>query len=444
MQTRQKIAVIGSGISGTVSAWLLRNRADITLFEADTRFGGHTHTYIVDDHRGTAVDTGFMVFNRENYPLLGALFDHLGIQSYPTEMSFSTSFDDGKMEWAGSDLNTLFGQRKNLVSPAFWNLLSSVLRFNRLAQKAVSAMPPAELSLGAFLDQHRFNHAFRSQYLYPMAAAIWSCPADEIALFPACSFLRFFANHGLIQIADRPQWLTVDGGSNRYLDKLIADLGPSARSNTPVARLQRTAEGVEVIEQNGARQQFDAVVIACHSDQALRLLADPTIDEQRLLGAIPYQSNRVLLHRDPALMPQTRRVWSSWNYSSRSSGEQPGSVSVTYWMNSLQRLNTQTNYFVSLNPLDEPRQETIVAEFEYDHPVFNAAGLAAQKQLHRIQGRANTWFAGAWTGYGFHEDGMRSGVEVAQALGASLPWEERHLHESRKLTLVPQLVGTPA
>ncbi len=444
MDKNRRVAVIGSGISGASAAWLLRDQADVTLLESGPRFGGHTHTYHIDGEKPVAVDTGFMVFNRQNYPLLGALFDHLGVSSYPTDMSFSASFEQGRMEYAGTDLNTLFGQRKNLVNTRFWGMLFNVVRFNRLAQQALSQRLPAALTLGEFLDRNGFNETFRTHYLYPMAAAIWSCPRNQIAQFPTVSFLRFFANHGLIRLADRPQWLTVEGGSSTYMDRLIGDLGTRARCNAPVAQVKRTADGVYLIDADGTHQAFDEVVFACHSDQALRLLADPSPSERHLLGAIPYQANRVLLHRDPALMPRERRVWSSWNYLSRSADEGAQGVSVTYWMNSLQRLATSQDYFVSLNPLVEPRDGSLVAEFEYEHPVFTTEALEAQRQLARIQGRSHTWYAGAWTGYGFHEDGMRSGVEVAQALGAELPWDSSRVQLSRDLTLVPEIARKAA
>lgn len=444
MDKNRRIAVIGSGISGASAAWLLRKHAEVTLYEQESRFGGHTHTFRASDDRSVAVDTGFMVFNRENYPLLCALFDHLGIGSYPTDMSFSASFDRGRLEYAGTDLNTLFGQRRNLVNSRFWGMLISITRFNRVAGQALTQELPAHTSLGDFLDQNGFNETFRSHYLYPMAAAIWSCPRDQIARFPALSFLRFFANHGLIRLVDRPQWLTVEGGSSSYMNRLIDDLGPNARCNQAVVRVIRTSGGVELIDSEGARRSFDEVVLACHSDQALQLLGDPSPSERQLLGAIPYQANRVLLHRDRALMPRERRVWSSWNYLSHSAGQEAQAVSVTYWMNRLQRLHTAKDYFVSLNPLQEPRDEAVVAEFDYEHPVFTTAALEAQKQLHRIQGRSHTWFAGAWTGYGFHEDGMRSGVEVAQALGASLPWDSSQVRVSQELSMVPQLVRRAA
>ncbi|MGB5251442.1 MAG: FAD-dependent oxidoreductase [Sedimenticolaceae bacterium] len=444
MDKNRRVAVVGSGISGTIAAWLLRTEPDVRLFEADTRFGGHTNTAFIDDLDGRIpIDTGFMVFNRENYPLLSALFEHLGVAAYPTDMSFSASFDNGRLEYAGTNLDTLFGQRRNLISGRFWGLLWSIVRFNRAAQRALRMPPAAEISLGDFLDCGGFDERFRAQYLYPMAAAIWSCPRGQIARFPALSFLRFFANHGLIRLADRPQWLTVKGGASTYINRLVADLGERAVTGAHVARIERNREQVTLIFADGRREAFDDIVLACHSDQSLALLADPSPSERQILSAIPYQANRVFLHRDSDLMPRARRVWSSWNYLSEPADDASRAVSVTYWMNSLQRLHTRQDYFVSLNPLRDPRAETIVDYYEYHHPIFDAAALAAQKQLHRIQGRARTWFAGAWTGYGFHEDGMRSGVEVAQALGASIPWASE-AQASRNLTLIPQLVGQAA
>ena len=444
MNKIRRVAVIGSGVSGAITAWLLRDHADVTLFEADHRCGGHTNTALVEDEWGPLrIDTGFMVFNRPNYPLLTSLFAHIGIEAYPTDMSFSASFDGGRLEYAGSDLNGLFGQRRNLFRADFWGVLLSILRFNRLAQKASQNPPATGLSLDEFLDRAGLDKAFRETYLYPMAAAIWSCPSGEIGRFPAISFLRFFANHGLIQLRDRPQWMTVDGGAGRYMKRLIDDLGHRVRTGTAVTALRRRDERVDLMLADGARLEFDTVVLACHSDQALNILTDPSPSERALLGAIPYQANRVLLHRDPALMPREKRVWSSWNYLSEPHVGSSSAVSVTYWMNSLQRLATQNNYFVSLNPLREPAADSVIAEYEYHHPVFSLDALMAQKQLHCIQGRRRIWFAGAWTGYGFHEDGMRSGVEVAQALGAPVPWAEE-VHASRELTLVPQLVDQAA
>ncbi|MCB1801444.1 MAG: FAD-dependent oxidoreductase [Gammaproteobacteria bacterium] len=443
MNKSRRVAVVGSGISGAASAWLLRDACDVSLFEQEARFGGHTHTVSVDEgDRSLRIDTGFMVYNRPNYPLLSALFDHLSVASYPTDMSFAASFDGGRLEYAGTDLNGLFGQRRNLLQRDFWRLLSDILRFNRVAGQALRSPPADDECLADFLDRHAFGDGFRQHYLYPMAAAIWSSPSARIAHFPALSFLRFFANHGLIRLADRPQWLTVEGGSRAYLDRLLDDLGGRARVAARVVSVERRREGATLVFADGQRAQFDDVILACHSDQALALLASPTAEERDVVGAISYQPNRVLLHTDPALMPKQRRVWSSWNYLREgTSADDP--VSVTYWMNSLQRLATRRDYFVSLNPVREPAAASIVGEYHYEHPVFDAGALRAQRQLHRIQGRERTWFAGAWTGYGFHEDGMRSAVEVAAALGARVPWLEQ-AKSSRALSMIPTLAGQPA
>jgi predicted NAD/FAD-binding protein len=444
MNKNRRVAVVGSGVSGAVTAWLLRDSCDVRLYEAEQRFGGHTHTFTCDDATGPVrVDTGFMVFNRPNYPLLSALFDHLDIRTYPTDMSFSASLNGGQFEYAGTDLNGLFGQRRNLVNVRFWGLLRSILKFNRVAQQSLSNPPAGFQTLDGYLDEMGLNEPFRERYLYPMAAAIWSCPRGEIGRFPAQTFLRFFNNHGLVQLSDRPQWHTVEGGSSQYMSRLIEDLGERAQAGRGVGAVERLKDHVELRFVDGSRERFDAVVLACHSDQALRLVSQPSASEVSVLKAIRYQPNRVVLHRDAKLMPRQRRVWSSWNYLSEPQVDASSAVSVTYWMNSLQQLGTTTNYFVSLNPLVEPASESVVEEFSYEHPVFSLDALTAQKQLYHIQGRDRIWFAGAWTGYGFHEDGMRSGVEIARTLGAAVPWE-RQASASRDLTLVPQIVPEAA
>jgi predicted NAD/FAD-binding protein len=444
MNKNRRVAVIGSGVSGAVAAWLLRDQISVSLLESEPRFGGHTHTVLVEESAGTVpVDTGFMVFNKPNYPLLSSLIDHLGVAAYPTDMSFSASFNDGRFEYAGSNLNTLFGQRRNLFNAAFWRMLRDILRFNSAGRDASAAALPDDLTLDSYLDRVGVGAGMRRYYLYPMAAAIWSCPDGQVGRFPAASFVRFFANHGLININDRPRWLTIEGGSRSYMDRLIADLGPRARCGAGVRAVQRTGSGVAVTLEDGETALFDDVVLACHSDQALRLLADADADQRATLGAIAYQPNRVLLHRDAGMMPRRRRVWSSWNYQGYVRKGVADSVSVTYWMNSLQRLPTQQDYFVSLNPVREPVAGSVIDEFEYQHPVFDADALRAQRRLAGLQGRDGVWFAGAWTGYGFHEDGMRSGVEVARALGATIPWEQA-MADSRGLSMVPDLVGEVA
>jgi len=433
----KRIAVIGSGISGLSAAWLLRDAAEVSLFEAEPRFGGHSNTVLIDEgEREVAVDTGFMVFNRPNYPLLSSLFDQIGIQSYPTDMSFSVSLDRGRLEYAGSNLNTLFAQRKNLVRPSFLRMLSDILRFNSAVKTLLRDGGRDRESLADFLDRHRLGERFRKDYLYPMAAAIWSCPRDSVAAFPALSFARFFHNHGLVNLQDRPQWHTLVGGSSAYVKRLVDDLGGRAQAGRPVEAVVRQANSMAVILERGEIRHFDDVVFACHSDQALRLFRNASPSEAAMLRAVPYQPNRVLLHTDASLMPRRRSVWSSWNYLGGRDRQGDEAVSVTYWMNSLQALDTDTDYFVSLNPLVEPDPAEVVQELAYDHPVFDANSLGLQQQLAQLQGRDRAWFCGAWTGYGFHEDGMRSGVEVAQRLGATLPWAEQ-LRASHALAARP-------
>lgn len=427
---KKRIAVIGSGISGLSAAWLLREQADVTLFEADGRFGGHTNTVRVEEgDREIPIDTGFMVFNRPNYPLLSALFDHLDVSTYATNMSFAVSLGGGSLEYAGSTLASLFAQRRNLARPAFWGMLGDILRFNQLARRLAEhgSEPELSMKLGDFLERYGLGEPFRHWYLYPMAAAIWSCPRDQMAEFPAMSFVRFFSNHGLVQLSDRPRWETVAGGSATYVNRLIGDLGPHALAGTPVVDVRRSAGAVAVRSGDGVVRRFDEVVFACHPDQALRILNDAGPGRQRVLRGVRYQRNSVYLHADEGLMPRRRNLWSSWNYTGYDGGRDRGAVSVTYWMNSLQRLDSRRNYFVSLNPLTMPRDEAVLAEFSYEHPVFDPGALEAQRYLERLQGRDGLWFCGAWTGYGFHEDGIRSGYEVARALGADIPWEAQAL-----------------
>lgn len=421
--TVASIGVIGGGIGGLASAWLLDARYRVTLLEANDYVGGHTHTLTVDDPRGAfPVDTGFMVFNRPNYPLLTGMFGELGVATYPTCMSFAASLDGGATEYAGSDLNVLFGQRANLLRPGFLRMLWEILRFNRAALAFLGEAPAPGLSLGEFLEQGGYSERFATQYLLPMAAAIWSCPTDQMRAFPFLSFARFFKNHGLLSIVDRPDWETVRGGSRVYVERILARMRGEVRTACPVARVRRTDSGVEVTTRAGERLAFDAVVFGCHGDQALAMLEDTSPLEHELLGAFRYQPNQVFLHTDQALMPRRRRVWSSWNYL-RAPGESPeGPVTVTYWMNRLQDLPTDRDIFVSLNPTRPPRPGSVIAELAYDHPVLDAGAIAAQARIGEIQGRDRLWFAGAYLGYGFHEDGLRSAVAVAEGLGVSVPW----------------------
>ncbi len=419
---RERIAVIGAGIAGLGTAWLLRERYDVTVFERNSYLGGHSNTVEIDTEDGPlGVDTGFVVYNEPNYPHLSGFFRHMGVATQRTDMSFAASIDDGDVEYAGSDLSTLFAQRENLVSGAYWRMLGDVLRFNRAARRSLAAGDAAGLSLGEYLERGRFGQRFANHYLLPMAAAIWSCPTATMTAFPAESFLRFFQNHGLINIVNRPAWRTVVGGSSRYVERMARDLEGCARVSRAAERVERRLDGVWVTA--GARaERFDQVVLACHADEALSTIVDPRPSERAVLGRFGYQENRTILHTDSQLMPQRRRVWSSWNYLARTARGATQRVSVTYWMNRLQGLPGARQFFVSLNPLREPATGTVIAEMTYHHPVFDEGALGAQRALDQIQGRDRVWFAGSYAGYGFHEDALRSAVDVARALGVQPPW----------------------
>jgi uncharacterized protein len=419
---RKKVAIIGSGISGAAAAWALNSVHDVTLFEAAHRPGGHTATVDIDyDGTPISVDTGFIVYNELNYPLLTALFRHLDVKTHASEMSFALSLDDGRLEWSGQSYAALFAQRRNLVSPGFYWMLREVLRFNRqcLVDRASRALD--DKTIGEYLRWRGFSARFRDDYLVPMGAAIWSTPRASMLDFPALAFVNFFENHRLIY-QDRPEWRTVTGGSKNYLDKLLTPLGRRVRLGEAVLEARREHGKVMLGLSAGRIETFDYAVFSGHSDQTLGILADASEDERAILSAVKFRPNRVVLHRDPALMPRRRAAWSAWNYlrSSRQGGEPE--ITMTYWMNRLQGIDETKPLFVSLNPEREPKAGTVFGEWSYEHPQFNAAALAAQKRLARIQGRWNCHFAGAWTGYGFHEDGLRSGLEAASALGAPMPW----------------------
>jgi predicted NAD/FAD-binding protein len=410
-----RIAIVGTGIAGLGSAWLLRKQGHrVTVFEAAARAGGHTHTVDVTlEGRTHPVDTGFLVFNDRTYPRLVELFDELGVASVPSDMSFSLRNDAAGVEWAGTSLAALFAQPRNSLRPAFWRMLADILRFNRetralLADDAVPAGP-----LGSYLELRGYSAAFRDWYLLPMAAAIWSSPARDILDFPLASFIRFCDNHGLLSVNDRPQWRTVKGGGRTYVQKIVERL-PDVRLSTRVLRVRRNRHGVEIDSAAKAGERFDGVVMACHSDQSLALLDDATWTERRLLGAIRYQPNRVVLHADASLMPRSRRAWSSWNYLATGDGSRP--VACSYLVNRLQPLPFRTPVIVTLNPPFEPDPRTVLGEYEYDHPLFDGGAVVAQRAFDGLQGERSTWFAGAWLGYGFHEDGLRSAHAVAASV----------------------------
>ena len=420
-----KVAIVGSGISGLGCAHALlaeqRHGVRVTLFESERRLGGHTNTVDVRlDGVEHPVDTGFLVFNERTYPNLIRLLAELGVPTAKSDMSFAVSVPTAggrRIEWAGTDLASVFAQRRNLASPRFLAMLADILRFNREASRiAQGAEGAGEQTLGQFLERHRYGETFRRWYLLPMAAAIWSCPMQTMLAYPLATFIRFCHNHGLLQVNDRPQWYTVDGGARQYVRKIAAQL-PDLRLDTPVLEVRRNdAAGKVSVRTARGVEAFDHVVLACHGDQSATLLADADEAERRLLAGTRYQPNRAVLHTDPRLMPQLRKVWSSWNYLS--DGASDPAVSVTYLLNRLQPLPFATPLFVSLNPIVEPAAEAVIAEFEYSHPIFDARMIQAQQRLADVQGRRRVWLAGAWTGYGFHEDGLKSGLAVAGALAA--------------------------
>ncbi|MDQ8020807.1 MAG: FAD-dependent oxidoreductase [Moraxellaceae bacterium] len=417
----QEIAVIGSGISGLSAAWLLSQRHRVTLFEAAGRAGGHSNTVVVRGPRGeeTPVDTGFIVYNEATYPNLHAMFRHLGVETRETDMSFAVSLREGALEYAGTDLNGLFAQRRNLFSPRFWSMLLELVRFYREAPR--DATQHGRMSLDAWLDMRGYGEAFRQDHLYPMAAAIWSAPAAAIGRYPVAAFVRFCENHNLLKLSNRPAWRTVVGGSREYVRRLGAALGDALRLGERVESVQRDELGVNITTASSSVRRFDQVVIATHADEALRLLAQPSADEQALLGAFAYSHNLAVLHSDPALMPQRRAVWSSWNYLA--SGADGKDLCVSYWMNPLQGLPSEQSFFVTLNPPRAPAADRTWHTEHYTHPLFDAAALEAQERLWSLQGCQRTWFCGAYFGAGFHEDGLQSGLAVAEAIGGvRRPW----------------------
>lgn len=421
---RLKVAVVGSGISGASAAWALDRVHDVTLYEAADRPGGHTATVDIDyDGVPVSVDTGFIVYNTHNYPNLTAMFEHFGVKTHESDMSFSLSLDHGALEWCGDNLASVFAQKRNLLRPSFLLMLREIFRFNRICVTDREAGHLSSRSIGDYLDWRGFSPGFRNNYLVPMAAAIWSTPAEKMLEFPATHFVNFFENHRLIH-AERPQWRTVSGGSRNYLQHLLDPLGDRLRLSTPARRVARGPHGVDITDGAGHRERFDHVIFACHTDQALAALEAPTESERALLPAIPYRPNRVVLHRDADLMPRRRRAWASWNYL-RSSGAGPDAdVAVTYWMNRLQGIDPSLPLFVTLNPDREPDPGKVFAEFSYDHPQFGTDAMEVQRAIDAIQGDNATSYAGAWTGYGFHEDGLLSGIRAAERLGAGFPWRE--------------------
>jgi uncharacterized protein len=430
-----RVAVIGTGIAGNAAAWALSKRYPVTVYDREIRPGGHSHTVTIDyDGTALAVDIGFIVYNELNYPDLTAMFAHLGVETVESCMSFAVTADAGRFEWKGGGNNWremargLFARRRNLLSPSYLWMLRDILTFNTQSIRDYAEGNLTGLTLGDYFRSQHFAPRLLTDYLAPMGAAIWSAPVADMMDFPAENFVAFFSNHRLLQY-DRPVWRTVKGGSHRYVEKLTAAFADRLRLGCAVTSVERTPRGVVVHHSHGNRDCYDHVVIAAHSDQALALLSDADPRERSVLGAIGYAPNTVYLHRDPNLMPKRQRAWASWNFlrwqrQASVDGSVDHDVAVTYWMNQLQGIDHDKPLFVSLNPPFAPAAELTFGKYPCEHPQFNAAAFAAQKRLGDIQGRRHTWFCGAWTGYGFHEDGVRSGLAVAEALGAVVPWRE--------------------
>ena len=427
-RTLPRVAVVGSGISGLAAAHALRGQARVTLFEAGAYFGGHTHTVDVtlpaSDGPGLVthgVDTGFLVFNERTYPQLIRLFAELGVETARSDMSFSVKVSDARngsgLEWSGSSLSSVFAQRSNLTNPKFLRMLADIVRFNRVTTALARSGRDADMQqpLGDFLRQEKFSEQFRDWYFLPMMGCIWSCPTDQMLQFPVATMIRFCHNHGLIQITDRPQWWTVKGGARHYVEKIIAGI-VDKRLNTPVRRVVRDAGGVHVVTDAGTGH-FDKVILAAHSNESLAVLDAPSAAERDVLGAIRYQPNRAVLHTDASVLPTRKLAWAAWNYerAQRKGGESAG-VCLHYLLNRLQPLPFAQPVVVSVNPVREIARKHTMGEFNYAHPVFDLAAIRAQKSVPLLQGRQHTFFCGAWTGYGFHEDGLKSGLEAARLL----------------------------
>lgn len=436
---RMKLAIVGSGISGLAVAHTLKDQADITVFEAGDYFGGHTHT--VDITLPTpqgmvthGVDTGFLVFNERTYPNLINLFAELGVETAPSDMSFSVKVPGAlkgrALEWSGTNLDSVFAQRGNLVNPRFWRMLADVMRFNALCTRIAKAQREKELQqpLSEFLRTHKFSAPFRDWYFLPMLGCIWSCPTDQMLQFPVATLIRFCHNHGLTQVTHRPQWFSVVGGARLYVEKILADVHDK-RLSTPVRLIERDAHGVRIVTDNQS-ERFDQVVIATHTDQALGLLREPSREERSLLGAIRYQNNRAVLHTDASVLPAHPKTWAAWNYERADSHARESSrVCLHYLLNRLQRIPFAQPVVVSLNPLTAIDPTSIVGEYDYAHPVFDLAAMEAQKRLPLLQGQHHTWYAGAWAGYGFHEDGLKSGLQVGRSLLKLIHEQRTHVPE---------------
>lgn len=418
----KKIAIVGSGISGLSAAWLLSQKHDVTLYEKDDRLGGHSNTSFVN---GQYIDTGFIVYNINSYPNLIALFAQLGIQTQETDMSFSVSKDLGALEYSGESLRAMFAQKSNFLRPRHWKMIREILRFYKEAPLIAQRDDAEILTLGEYLIENKYSLEFINDHLIPMGAAIWSTPATDMLAYPALTFIRFCENHGLLQLKDRPQWRTVKNGSQAYVQKIAMALGNKVKLNAAVRCIRYTDDRVLIECRDGHIDSYDEVVIATHADQALKMVSDPTNLQKELLGKFQYSKNLAILHTDKNLMPKRSRAWASWNYLSLTEpNSNDQSLCLTYWMNRLHKLETEQDYFVTLNPIVPPQEGTVLRSVPYEHPLFNQGAIAAQKGLWQLQGRQRMWFCGSYFGYGFHEDGVQAGLAVAELVGdMKRPWD---------------------
>lgn len=418
---KKKIAVIGTGISGLGAASLLYPRHDITIYEKNDYIGGHSRTIEVRTKDGTIpVDTGFIVFNKRNYPYLTRLFDHLKVPYVESDMSFGASIDNGWLEYGTQKLGNMFAQKRNLLRPAFWGMVADILKFNKSAAAYLAKDP--SFTLGDCLDDLGMRPWFRHYFLLAMGGAIWSTPLEEMLKFPASTFIRFFENHGLLTVNDHPQWYTVQGGSREYVRRLIEPFKDRIHLNRGAVKVWRNANDVHVEDTQGRRDTYDDVIFACHADQALAIIADANTEEQKILSAFRYQPNRAVLHSDTSFMPRRRKAWASWVYLSEGRADDKPNVSLSYWMNNLQPLQTDLPLIVTLNPGREPDPKLVYNDYMFEHPVFDAPAISNQNKIDFIQGQNRLWFCGAYQRYGFHEDGLGSAVKMAKRMGIEPPW----------------------
>lgn len=420
---KERVAIIGSGISGLASAYFLSEKYDIKLFEKNNYLGGHSNTVTVDyDGAKIAVDTGFIVFNKKTYPNLVQFFHHLYVPYKESDMSFAVKVNEGKLEYAGTNLASVFAQKKNIFNLPFLRMLRDVISFNKKAEEILDKAFDASYSLGDFLDDLGVKKYFREFYLLPMSAAIWSCPLETMLAYPAQSFVRFFKNHGLLTVSDQPQWYTVDGGSIEYVKRVSAKFSDKISLNDPVIKISKQDNGKILVKSKNSEEIFDKVVIAAHGDQAFKMLENPNPEQAKVISSFKYQDNLAILHKDSSIMPKSKKAWASWIYS-KNANSKKDQLSVSYWMNNLQKIDQKYPLFVTLNPNQEIKNSDIFASFKYEHPIFDEDAIRAQEKIAEIQGIDNIYFCGAYQKYGFHEDGFSSALKVINLLGVKAPWQ---------------------